>query len=67
MSDSVTAFSDKIDQLIAYCQKLEMDNKSLRSSQDNWLKERATLLQKNDLARTKIEAMISRLRALEQS
>ena len=33
---------------------------------ENWLKERTRLLEKNELAKTKVEAMIMRLRALEQ-
>lgn len=63
----LSQFSDKVDQLLAYCQKLETDNAALRELQEDWQNERARLLQKNDLARNKIEAMIGRLKALEQS
>ncbi len=63
----LSQFSDKVDQLLAYCQKLEADNAALRELQEDWQNERARLLQKNDLARNKIEAMIGRLKALEQS
>ena len=59
--------NDKIDQLISKCKHLESDNAALREMQENWHQERMKLLQKNDLARSKIEAMISRLKALEQS
>ena len=62
----VQALADKLDKLIARCQKLEQDNASLRELQDSWNRERAQLLHKNDLAKNKIEAMIGRLRALEQ-
>ncbi|ABC27947.1 MULTISPECIES: TIGR02449 family protein [Hahella] len=58
--------SDKIDRLIQKCKQLEADNQALRQLQEDWQKERMQLLQKNDLARSKIEAMISRLKALEQ-
>jgi len=58
--------ADKIKHLKKYCEKLEIDNLSLRKYQDDWVSERSQLLQKNDLAKTKIEAMIGRLRALEQ-
>jgi cell division protein ZapB len=58
--------SDKVDKLIHKCQQLEADNSRLRQMQDEWQKERMTLLQKNDLARTKVEAMIVRLKSLEQ-
>lgn len=56
---------DKLDKLIEHCQKLERDNATLRQLQDGWNRERAQLMQKNDLAKNKIEAMIGRLRALE--
>jgi len=62
----VQALADKLDRLIARCEKLERDNAMLRALQDDWNRERAQLMHKNDLARNKVEAMISRLRALEQ-
>lgn len=58
--------SDKVDKLIHKCRQLETENARLRQSQEEWQKERLSLLQKNDLARTKVEAMISRLKSLEQ-
>lgn len=60
------ALADKLDRLIERCGKLERDNAMLRELQDDWNRERAQLIQKNDLAKHKIEAMIGRLRALEQ-
>jgi cell division protein ZapB len=60
------ALSGKIDLLIKHCEQLEHDNAALRDIQNNWNQERSQLLQKNDLARNKIEAMIGRLKALEQ-
>lgn len=61
----VQALADKLDRLIERCQKLERDNATLRELQDDWNRERAQLVQKNDHAKQKIEAMIGRLRALE--
>lgn len=63
----ISRFSDKVEQLIAYCERLEEDNARLTKSQEELQSERSKLLQKNDLAKTKIEGMIGRLRALEQS
>lgn len=59
------ALSAKLDRLIERVQKLEAENVRLRHAQEDWQQERVQLMQKNDLARHKIEAMISRLRALE--
>ena len=58
--------ADKLDRLLSRLQKLERDNSALREMQDELQRERAQLMQQNDLARNKIEAMIGRLRALEQ-
>ncbi|MBQ0745249.1 MAG: TIGR02449 family protein [Marinobacter sp.] len=61
----VQALADKLDKLIEHCQKLEQSNATFRQLQDDWNRERAQLMHKNDLAKNKIEAMIGRLRALE--
>lgn len=58
--------SDKLDQLINRNRQLEAENTRLRQLQEDWQQERIQLMQKNDHARHKVEAMISRLRALEQ-
>lgn len=62
----LNAIAEKISRLISHCEKLNADNQILRQQQDEWQQERARLLQKNDLAKNKIEAMIGRLKALEQ-
>jgi len=62
----VKVLADKLDQLLERYGKLELENQALKSRQENWIRERAQLVHKNDLAKTKLEAMIGRLRALEQ-
>lgn len=62
----VQVLADKLDQLLERYGKLELENQSLKKRQEDWIRERAQLVHKNDLAKTKIEAMIGRLRALEQ-
>lgn len=56
----------KIDELIQLCSDLEGKLTVLQIDKHSWAQERSRLLQKNDLARNKIEAMIMRLKALEQ-
>ncbi|WP_230400372.1 TIGR02449 family protein [Zooshikella ganghwensis] len=56
----------KIDELLALCQELLEENQTLKASEQAWREERAQLVEKNELARSKVEAMISRLKALEQ-
>ena len=56
----------RIDELIAFCDQLERKQESIATEQEKWLQERSRLLEKNELAKTKIEAMIMRLKSLEQ-
>ena len=57
----------QIDELIQTVDRLKEENRTLRSRQDNLTSERAQLIERNDMARTRVEAMINRLKALEQS
>jgi len=44
---------------------LQDENRSLRDEQAGLRAERARLIEKTELARTRVESMISRLRAME--
>ena len=55
----------RVGELLTLVQQLTEDNRALRHRQDSLSNERATLLQKNEQVRTRVEAMIGRLRALE--
>jgi cell division protein ZapB len=57
----------RLDDLVVICQKLQTENESLRTRQDSMTAERATLLQKNEQVRGRVEAMITRLKAMEQT
>jgi cell division protein ZapB len=56
----------KIDELINLCEELERKHATLEQDRENWQSERTRLLEKNELAKSKVEAMIMRLKALEQ-
>lgn len=56
----------RTDELMELCNEYKRHNHSLRTRETHLNEERASLLRKNDLARSKVEAMISRLKALEQ-
>jgi cell division protein ZapB len=53
--------------LLKQTQKLREENRSLQNRQESLVLERAGLVAKNEEARSKVEAMIHRLKALEQS
>ncbi|QFU77502.1 TIGR02449 family protein [Halioglobus maricola] len=55
----------KIDQLIELCKELNRENQALKAENAGWLAERQDLIDKNELARSKVEAMINRLRTME--
>jgi cell division protein ZapB len=56
----------KLDELLEHHERLKAQNRLLLGNEKAWREERAQLIEKNELARQKVEAMISRLKALEQ-
>ena len=56
----------RVDALVHVCDQLQDENKSLKQRQDVLTSERAGLLQKNEQVRARVEAMIGRLKAMEQ-
>jgi cell division protein ZapB len=59
------ALETRVDELINTVDKLSSENTALKSQQNNLVTERAVLIEKTEQARTRIESMISRLRAME--
>jgi cell division protein ZapB len=55
----------KIDELVSLCSELNRENQALKADSAGWHDERQGLIDKNELARTKVEAMIDRLRTME--
>ena len=55
----------QVEELLDAVQHLREENRALRHRQDALAVERASLLQKNEQVRTRVEAMIGRLKMLE--
>lgn len=55
----------KLDQLLALCANLVSENKGFKQRESEWQRERTRLIEKNELARSRVEAMIGRLKSLE--
>jgi len=55
----------KLDQLITRCNTLQQENDQLGEEKGQWLRDKTRLVEKNELARGRVEAMISRLKDLE--
>lgn len=55
----------RVEELIRTCTQLKEENRSLRTHQDTLTTERANLIEKTELARSRVEAMITRLKSME--
>jgi cell division protein ZapB len=67
---TLTAIADigtRVDQLVELCRRRGEENRSLRHSLEQLAGERAGLLARNEQARIRVEAMIGRLKSLEQN
>jgi cell division protein ZapB len=56
----------RLEELVRSIERLKEENRSLRNQQDSLVTERAGLIEKNELARNRVEAMIGRLKSMEQ-
>jgi cell division protein ZapB len=59
------ALETQVDELIQTCEQLTDENRALRDQQSTLVAERASLIEKSELARSRVEAMIARLKAME--
>jgi len=65
--NDISEISGRLDRLLELVHRLTEENRSLRTSQEQLNAERANLLAKNEQARSRVEAMIVRLRSLENN
>ncbi len=64
--DELKRLEKRLDELVKICKKLQTENQSLKQRQDSIAEERANLIQNNEQVRARVEAMIGRLKAMEQ-
>lgn len=66
MSDTdIIKLENRIDELITICDQLKSENTVLRERQEIMSKERERLIEKADLAKMRVEAIVKRLRTME--
>jgi cell division protein ZapB len=65
--DNLKKLEQRIDELISACRRLSEENHTLKSGQQNLSEEHARLVEKTQVARSRIESMIGRLKALERA
>ena len=63
----VSRLEEQVDFLLATLERLMKENRSLRSRQESLATERANMLEKHDMVRTRVDGIVSRLKALESS
>lgn len=61
----LTRLSKRIEELITILERLKEENRALRARHESLAGERAALMHKNEQVRTRVEAMIGRLKTLE--
>ena len=61
----IAQLEQRVEELIRACSTLKDENDTLRQKQGHLMAERAELIEKTELARTRVEAMITRLKAME--
>jgi len=66
MSDELLlSLETKLDRLILLTSRLQQENAELKTRENAWLQERVRLIEKNELARSRVEAMITHLKSLD--
>ena len=61
----ISKLEQRIDELITLTETLGNENSLMRDRQDILVEERARLIEKAELARSRVEAMLVRLKAME--
>jgi cell division protein ZapB len=65
-NDDLQQLEQQIDELLRASRRLREENVLLKSQQSAWMTERAQLVEKTDVARSRIEKMVSRLKELDE-
>jgi cell division protein ZapB len=64
-SSDIISLEEKIDDLIKRYNFLQVENRSLKTKQEELVREKAKLIEKTSTARHRVESMISRLKSME--
>ena len=64
-SIDITNLENQVEVIVRAYMQLRNENHTLRQQQKNLLAEKAALIEKTELARTRVEAMVTKLKAME--
>ena len=65
--EKFASLKEKVDDLINVCSDMKLKNQILKASENNWQAERRELLEKNKEAKSKLESILIRLKAMNNS
>jgi cell division protein ZapB len=65
--DKFQSLKEKVDALIALCGEIKQENQLLRANEENWQGEKRELMEKNKIAKSRLESILARLKALEET
>mgnify|MGYP000220889447 CR=1 FL=1 len=64
--DTIQQLEQQVDELLRASRRAREENRLLKSQQSAWLAERAQLVEKTELARSRIDKMVERLKQLDE-
>ena len=65
LGEEIDRLESRVGLLLDTIERLQKENSSLRAQQETLTTERANLLEKHDMVRTRVEGMITRLKSME--
>ncbi len=64
-NDAIQQLEQQVDELLRASRRIREENMLLKSQQTAWLTERTQLVEKTEMARSRIETMVGRLKELD--
>ncbi|MBL8259460.1 MAG: TIGR02449 family protein [Candidatus Competibacteraceae bacterium] len=66
-ASGLAILAERVEQLVQLCERLSLENQSLREQRQELQAKCEQLYEKNELSRSRIETMVVRLKSLEQA
>ncbi|APZ44696.1 TIGR02449 family protein [Acidihalobacter ferrooxydans] len=66
-SQALADLEQRVEQLTEHCVRLNEENRALQRQLQQLQRERGSLIEKHELAKNRVEAMIQRLKAMEDA
>ena len=65
LAEDLNTLEAKIAELVELCESLANENRALRERNRAWAAQKSDLVERNELARSKIDALIDRLKSMD--